>query len=143
MIHRITGRRSKRAIAPLVLGAALLVPALGAGQAQAAALPTLTLNITGSGVTVGGSPQSGAVNVVSTASGLKEVSAILLKLNPGVSASEATAFLASKSAKDPNNVGRYGVIDFDAAVAAASRAKPRPRSCPASTWRSRSWAKAK
>jgi hypothetical protein len=114
MTHPITGRRWTRLAVLLALGAALAVSALGAGQAQAAALPTLALNITGSGMTVSGAPQSGAVNVVATETGLKEASAILLKLAPGVSEAEVLAFFFSKAVKDPNNVSRYGSIVFDA-----------------------------
>ena len=51
-----------------VLVASLLVAIglLSAGTAQASALPTLTLTVTKSSITVGGSTQSGAVNVVSS-----------------------------------------------------------------------------
>jgi hypothetical protein len=97
---------------------ASLVAALGlvsAGAAQASPLPTLTLTITKSSITVGGATQSGAVNVVSTASGVKEASAILFLLKPGVSVAEVENFLKKKgAAKDPNNASKYGSIVFDA-----------------------------
>ncbi|HTA32842.1 MAG TPA: hypothetical protein VK721_05405 [Solirubrobacteraceae bacterium] len=81
--------------------------------AQASTLPTLTLALTKSSITVGGATQSGAVNVVTTATGTKEASAILFQLKPGVTVAEVEAFLASKRAKDPNNASRYGSIVFD------------------------------
>ena len=88
-----------------------LAPAVAA---QASTLPTLTLTLTKSSITVGGAKQSGAVNVVSTATGTKEASAILFQLKPGVTVAEVEAFLASKRQKDPNNASKYGSIVFDA-----------------------------
>ncbi len=82
--------------------------------AQASTLPTLTLTLTKSSITVGGATQSGAVNVVSTATGTKEASAILFQLKPGATVAEVEAFLASKKQKDPNNASKYGSIVFDA-----------------------------
>jgi len=96
------------------------VCAIGAaGPAQASPLPTLSLTITKSSITVGGATQSGAVNVVSTASGVKEASAILFLLKPGVSAAELEGALKSGAAKDPNGVSKYGAIVFDAEVTPA------------------------
>jgi hypothetical protein len=88
-----------------------------AGAAQATTLPTLTLALTKSSITVGGATQSGAVNVVSTATGTKEASAILFQLKPGVTVSEVEAFLSNKKEKDPNNASKYGSIVFDAETA--------------------------
>ncbi len=58
-----------KSISRATLGVALLVLAAIlalAGTAQSAALPTLTLALTKTSITVGGTTQSGAVNVVST-----------------------------------------------------------------------------
>jgi hypothetical protein len=110
-------RPSRRAGALATLAAALLVPAICVGSAQAAALPTLTLTLNSSSVTVGGATLSGAVNVVSVASGVKEASAILFRLKPGVTPAELTAFLGSKAGDDPNNAAKYGSIVFDAEAA--------------------------
>jgi len=112
-------RRRLVSAAALASGA-LFVCAIGAaGPAQASPLPTLSLTITKSSITVGGATQSGAVNVVSTASGVKEASAILFLLKPGVSAAELEGALKSGAAKDPNGVSKYGAIVFDAEVTPA------------------------
>ncbi len=92
---------------------ALLGALAGAGSAQAAALPTLNVTLGASSIAVSGSPQAGAVNVVSTASGVKEAAAILFELNPGVTPAEVIAFLSTKGSGDPNAASRYGSIVFD------------------------------
>jgi hypothetical protein len=93
---------------------------LSVGLAQASngsALPQLSLKISGTSIAAGGLMQSGAVNVVSTYSGKKEASAILFRLNPGVSFAEAEAFLKSKKLKQViNATSEYGSIVFDAEV---------------------------
>ena len=60
--------------ATLAAGAMLAVASslTSAVAAQASTLPTLTIALTKSSITVGGTTQSGAVNVVSTATGVKE-----------------------------------------------------------------------
>ncbi len=84
-----------------------------AGPAQASALPTLTLAVTKSSITVGGSTQSGAVNVVTTTTGVKEGLAILFLLKPGVTAADVEAVLKNGGGKDPNKASKYGTIVFD------------------------------
>jgi len=103
--------------ATLAAGAALVVATslVAAGSAQASALPTLTLTLTKSSITVGGTTQSGAVNVVSTATGVKEAVAILFLVKPGVSPAEVETAIKS-GAKDPNKTGKYGSIVFAAEV---------------------------
>ena len=87
----------------------------GAVASQAASLPSLTLTLGPSSIAVGGTEQSGAVNVVTTAKGTKEASAVLVLLRPGVAVSEVEAFLATNQAsKDPNTVSKFGAIVFDA-----------------------------
>ena len=83
-------------------------------SAQAAPLPTLTLTITKSSITVGGSTESGAVNVMTTATGIKEPSAVLFLIKPGVTSTEVETGL--KGSKDPNRTVKYGSIVFDAEV---------------------------
>jgi hypothetical protein len=84
-----------------------------ARSAGAAGLPTVTVDVGASSVTVGGALQSGAVNVVSTST-KKETSVILFALKPGVSVAEVEAFVADTSrVKDPNNASKYGTIAFD------------------------------
>jgi len=98
-------------VAGLLAVAGLL---LGAGSAQAETLPTLTLTIGPSSIAVGGAEQSGAVNVVSTATGTKEAAPVLVLLKPGVSTAEVEALLASNTAtKDPNTVSKIGSLVFD------------------------------
>jgi hypothetical protein len=87
---------------------------IAAGSAQASTLPTLTLTINASSITVGGPLESGAVNVVSTATGIKEPAAILFLVKPGVSVAEVYAFLENKKASgNPNGATKYGSIVFD------------------------------
>jgi hypothetical protein len=91
---------------------------LAAGSAQASTLPTLSLAITKTSMTVTGAKQSGGVNVVSTATGTKEAGVILFLLKPGATVAEVEAFLAKKKA-DPNNASKFGAIVFDAEVTAS------------------------
>lgn len=117
-------RRSLRGalLASLVAAISLLAGA----SAQASTLPTLTVNVTKSSITVAGAMQSGAVNVVATASGVKEATAILFLLKPGVSVSQAESFLAEKgAANDPNNTSKLGaiVVDEEASSKKASEAQ--------------------
>jgi hypothetical protein len=114
-LRRLLPRRAGL-LATLVAG--LLVPAISAASAQAATLPTLTLTLSSSSVTVSGATQSGAVSIVAIASGVKEASAIVIQLKPGVTPAELYAFIGSKASNDPNNVGRYGSIVFNTEAAA-------------------------
>ena len=112
-------RWSSTAVVALLANCAVLASAGGliaTGSAEAATLPTITLAITPTSVTVGGTLQSGGVNVVATDTGVKEAGALLVRLNPGVTAAEAISNLESKKKKDINEVGRYGSIVFDEEV---------------------------
>lgn len=110
---------------PLALATSALLAAAGptaaAPAAHAAAssttLPTLSLALTGSSITVTGATQSGAVNVVSTATGVKEASAILVLLRPGATFEEAEAAVR-KAHGDTNAVDKYGSLVFDTEVSA-------------------------
>jgi hypothetical protein len=97
--------------------AALLasVGLVSAASAQASALPTLTLTLTKSSITVGGATQSGGVNVVSTAMGVKEASVILFLLKPGATFDEVEAAI-QKAHGDTNVTSKYGSLVFDAEV---------------------------
>jgi hypothetical protein len=90
--------------------------ALVAGAAQAATLPTLTLSLSSSAITVAGTPQSGAVNVVSTDAGVKEGATILFALKPGYTVAEVEAALKAGAGMEPNLASKYGSIVFDAEV---------------------------
>ena len=81
----------------------------------------MTLTITKSSITVTGSTQSGGVNVIATATGVKEPSAILFLIKPGVTSSEVESAL--KDAKDPNKTAKYGSIVFDAEVPTGKNAE--------------------
>ncbi len=86
--------------------------------AQAATLPTLQVTATATSISVAGTPQSGAVNVLSSATAIKEGAVILFALKPGVSAAEVVAFLATKASADPNTATKYGSIIFATEVSA-------------------------
>ena len=89
---------------------------IAAGSAAAApTLPTLSLTITASSITVGGTTQSGAVNVVSTATGVKEAGAILFLLKPGATFEEVEAAI-QKAHGEINVTSKYGSLVFDAEV---------------------------
>ena len=77
-------------------------------------LPTLTLTLNGRSIAVSGSLQSGAVNVVSNVS-VKHTEPVLIRLNPGVTASaiaQASAAIAAHNG-DLNYLDPYGSIVFD------------------------------
>jgi hypothetical protein len=117
MSSGLTSRPSRGAGALAAFLAGLMLPALAAVPAPAASLPTLTLTLNASSISVSGSTQSGGVNVDSIANGVKEASAILVRLNPGVKPAEVFAFLASKASQDPNNAAKYGSIVYDTEAA--------------------------
>jgi hypothetical protein len=103
-----------RATLVAALAAAACLAAVG--SAQAAPLPNLTLTLTNSSITVGGATQSGAVNVVTTATGIKgEASVILVLLKPGATFEEAEAAI-QKAHGETNVVDKYGSLVFDAEV---------------------------
>ncbi len=85
------------------------------GSAAASTLPTLSLTLTKSSITVSGTTQSGAVNVVTTATGLKEASVILVLLKPGATFEEAEAAV-HKAHGELNVTSKYGSLVFDAEV---------------------------
>ncbi len=106
-------KKTLRATLVAALAAAACLAAVG--SAQAATLPNLTLTITNSSITVAGATQSGAVNVVSTATGVKEAGVILVLLKPGATFEEAEAAI-QKAHGDTNVVNKYGSLVFDAEV---------------------------
>jgi hypothetical protein len=107
---------TKMVRAILAASAASLLTAglIAAGTAQAATLPKLMLALTRSSITVGGTLQSGGVDVVSTATGTKEATALLFQVKPGVSVAEVYAFLKTPKAAEPNYASKYGAIVFAA-----------------------------
>ncbi len=89
--------------------------AVGSAAAASSTLPTLSLTITNSSITVTGAAQSGAVNVVSTATGVKEAGAILFLLKPGATFEEVEAAI-QKAHGEINVTSKYGSLVFDAEV---------------------------
>jgi len=119
---RFVPRRALAIATALAAGGAFAISGgLLASSASATTLPTLTLTLTKSSITVGGTTQSGAVNVVSTASGLKEATAILFLLKPGVTIAEVENVLKSGGGKDPNKATKYGTIVFDAEASSGKK----------------------
>jgi hypothetical protein len=101
------------------LGLPLLAVLASSATAQAAGPPALAVAVTKTSITLAGAKESGAVNVVLTATGVKEAGAILFLIKPGVSDAELEGFLANKGAAgDPNNTAKYGSIVFDAETSA-------------------------
>jgi hypothetical protein len=85
--------------------------------AQASTLPTVSVAITPTSGTVSGPLESGAANIVTKDTGVKEATEILFLLKPGVSVAEAEKFIAEKKAhKDPNNADKLGSLSFDIEV---------------------------
>jgi len=103
-------------VASVIAAGCLALSASAAAATSASTLPTLTLSLTKTSITVGGTMQSGAVNVVSSGTGVKEGLAILFALKPGVTAAEVEAALKAGAGKDPNKASKYGSIVFDAEV---------------------------
>jgi hypothetical protein len=116
---------SRRTVSTVLAAGTLLACAAGlnAMSARAATLPTLSVALKPSSITVGGAPQAGGVNVVTTATGTKEGGILLFLLKPGVSAAEFLAFLSSKAGQDPNNAGKYGAVVFNAEAPAGRKSE--------------------
>jgi hypothetical protein len=110
-MKRLTLLLTVTASALLAAGTIAVGPA-----AATSTLPTLSLTITKSSITVGGATQSGGVNVVSTATGVKEANVILFLLKPGATFDEVEAGL-QKAHGDTNATSKYGSIVFDTEVA--------------------------
>ena len=103
--------------AAAILGASASILCVGIASASSAAkprLPTLTLALNGRTVLVSGPLQSGAVNVVSTAS-VKHTEPVLIRLHTGVPFSAFARAGAAINAHhgDLNYLGPYGSIVFD------------------------------
>jgi hypothetical protein len=107
------------ALAAFLLTVVCLLPATAA---EATTLPTISVALSPSSITVGGTLQSGAVNVVSTATGGKESSTSLVLLKPGVSVAEVYALLdAGEVGKEPNLISKYASIMFDGTITLADK----------------------
>jgi hypothetical protein len=110
----MAGRSRRFLLRGVIVASLLMSVALCSAGTASAALPTVSITINKTGITVGGALQAGGVSVVTTATGLKEPSPTLVLLKPGVSAASLLAFLATnKIFADPNAVGQYGSVVFD------------------------------
>lgn len=99
--------------------AATLVPA--AASVAAGTLPTLTLTLTKNTVTVGGSPVSGAVDVVSTVKGEASDDPGLVLLRPGVTISQFGQAVSKLGPETPlDAIDPYGTIVFDGSATAGT-----------------------
>jgi hypothetical protein len=89
----------------------------GAASAKSAsaaqALPTIPLKLTGKSITVGGTYQSGAVNIALTTTGVPDAEPTVLRLNPGATFQQAFGAAASHHG-DPNYLDPFGALVFDA-----------------------------
>lgn len=103
------------ALAVVATASAVLLAVGAATGASAAptALPTVTIAMNGTSITVGGVLQSGAVNVVSTVTGEPQGEPTLFALKSGATAAEAFAALAAHHG-DLNYLDPYGALTFDA-----------------------------
>jgi hypothetical protein len=113
----MAGRSRRFLLRGLIVGSLLTSVGLcSTATAGATTLPTLSIAISKTGITVGTPPSSGGVSVVTTAAtGLKEPSPTLILLKPGVSAASLISYLATnKIAADPNASSKFGSIVFDA-----------------------------
>jgi hypothetical protein len=110
----VRGRTSRLAALATCALFALAGALTTAGSAQAAALPTVSVAVTPTSITVGGTLQSGGVNVATTATGVKEANVLLALLKPGVSPAELYAYLETKHAKDINQSSKFGSLVFAA-----------------------------
>lgn len=88
--------------------------ATAASSARTARLPTTTIAMDGHSIRVGGTLQSGAVDIRSTTTDERAGNPVLVRLNSGVTPDELLSFLGTPRAQDPNNLHPYGSIVFDA-----------------------------
>jgi hypothetical protein len=87
---------------------------MATADARAAALPTISIAMDGASITVGGTLQSGAVQIESTTTKVANAAPLLFRLNAGVTADDLYAALASPALQDPNDAAQYGSIVFAA-----------------------------
>jgi hypothetical protein len=111
MSSRLSRRRLKVVLVASLAAALCLVATAGA---QATTLPKVSIAVTPSSATVSGALESGGVNIVTTDTGVKEATVILVLLKPGMSVAEAETFIKEKKVQgDPNNASKIGSIVFD------------------------------
>ena len=102
-------------VAYSVLAAGAGGVALASSPASTAALPQLSVTLTGKSITVGGQMVSGGVDVVINTSGEQFGSPTFVRLNPGLTAAQAFAIVHNPN--DLNVIRKVGAIVFDAVAA--------------------------
>ncbi|HEY1834756.1 MAG TPA: hypothetical protein VGG08_09985 [Solirubrobacteraceae bacterium] len=108
-----SSRRIPQSGALLAVLVAVALSLVASTAAAAATLPTVSIAVTKTTGAISGSLESGAVNVVTTDTGFKEATVLLVRLGAGVSFAEAEAFAKTGIKGDPNNVDSIGSIVFD------------------------------
>jgi hypothetical protein len=98
-----------------VLGVLVAGGLTAAASSAASGLPTLTLAMNGKSITVGGTLQSGAVNIVSTVTKEAQGNPTLLRLDPGVSVATVKAAVKGHGG-DFNYLDPYGALVFSTTV---------------------------
>lgn len=105
----------------------MLAPALSPLAAVAASPPPpaqVQITIAPGSIAVSGAPESGAAELlVSAARSLREPSAVLVRLKPGVSVQELIGYLASNMTGQPATIEPYGAIVFNREVAPGASAE--------------------
>jgi plastocyanin len=96
----------------LTAGTAAL--SMSAAGAKSSDLPTVSIAMDGSSITVDGTLQSGAVTVESTVTNEASASPVLVRLDQGVTADDFLAAVGAGQVQDPNDVSPYGAIVFSA-----------------------------
>jgi hypothetical protein len=99
-----------------VLGVLVVGGLAAAASSAASGLPTLTLALNGKSVTVGGTLQSGAVNVVSTVTKEAQGDPTLIRLDPGVSFAQVAAAVKGHGGGDFNYLDPLGALVFSTTV---------------------------
>jgi hypothetical protein len=94
-----------------IAGAAPVRLASGAAARPASTLPTITITMTGKKITVGGTLQSGGVQIVSKVTNEAQGGPVLVRLDPGVTVDQFLAALP-KIAADQNNIAGLGAFVF-------------------------------
>ncbi len=112
-MKRTVSRRIGAAMVAVV-SAALIGSSMGAAGAQSSDLPTISIAMDRTSITVAGALQSGAVDIVSTTTNEGVGAPMLVRLNDGVTADEFLAALATPLLQDPNNVVAFGSIVLNA-----------------------------
>jgi hypothetical protein len=118
-VKRIISRTAVAVSSLFLMTVGLMSVAVGPAEAVTTttaptSLPTISIAMNGSSITVGGALQSGAVNIVSQTINEPEGDPLLVRLNPGVSPEQLYALLNSTQGQDPNDVNPFGTIAFDA-----------------------------